>query len=248
MPKIIGFFGSCPADICMYAAYALQNAGKHVCVIDNSEEGILFGCIPTPDARMAAVTFRSVDFMRWEPVVKWQELDYEFVLVQLGSVPQQLCLALCSERILVTDCERGHLDFYHQFMQQSSMTAAVLLRSFCQGRDTVEKRKNYFSYGNRFIERWLLLPFDESDEAYRIEMQYGLVYRFPEISAGMERVLVKLLQMLEIHGRARTVRAVKDAKQGKAAGVVCNGVRMRGCGKVQGICGIGGSVENCILE
>ena len=245
----------------MYAAYALQNAGKRVCVVDNSQEGILFGCIPTPDGQMEAVTFHNVDFMRWEPVVEWQGLDYEFVLVQLGSTPQQLCLALCSERILVTDCERGHLDYYHQLMQQSSMPVAVLLRSFCQGRNTAKKRKEYFAYGNRFIERWLLLPFDQADEAYRIEMQYGILDQFPHISAGMERVLVKLLQMLKIQDRTRMVRAVRDAKQGKTAAIAYAGSRAAGkanaakntlgiCGyrKVQGICRKEESVENCILE
>lgn len=218
MPKIIGFFGSYSADICMYAAYALQNAGRRVCVIDNSEDGILYQAVPTPDQQLRAVTFHNVDFIRWEPLVQWHELDYDLILVQLGDRPQELCLALCSVRILIMDCERRNLDYYHQFMQEASMPMAVLLRGFCPDQMDAARMKEHFEQGNVFIDRWLLLPFDEADEAYRIEMQYGQLHKFAHISAGMERILMQLLCMMEIHDRIRIIRAVKDAKQGKTAG------------------------------
>lgn len=227
MSKIIGFFGSYPADICMYAAYVLQNTGRRVCVVDNSEDGILFGCVPTPDQQLKAVTFHNVDFMRFEPLVQWHELNYDYVLVQLGNMPQELCLVLCSERILVMDCERKNMDFYYQFMQESSLPAAVLLRGFCPDQMLAEKVKKYFERENKFIERWLLLPFDEADEAYRIEMQYGALYQFAHISSGMERVLMQLLRMLENHDRIRILRAVRDAKQGKSAGMDYHRMKQR---------------------
>lgn len=220
MPKIIGFLGSYPADICMYAAYAMQNTGKRVCVVDNSEDGVLFRCIPTPDEQMTIVTFHNVDFMRLEPLVQWHELEYEYVFVQLGSRPQELCLALCNERILVVDCERRNLDFYNRYMQQSSMPMVVLLRGFCQDRVTVKKIRERLEFGNCFVEKWILLPFDEVDEAYRIGMQYELFSKFAHISSGMERVLAQLLRMIEIHNYTGIARAIRDAKHGKAAGVI----------------------------
>ena len=222
MSEIICFLGSYPSDICMYAAYALQNAGKSVCVVDNSQDGILFRCVPTPDERLAAVTFRQVDFLRREPPVQWHELDYEFVLVQMGSRPQELCLALCSMRILVVDCECSNLDFYRRYMQESSLSMTVLLRGFLPDRILLGRIKQRLEMGQGFIERWLLLPFDEADEAYRIEMQYGRIHQFPYISAGMERMLTQLLRMLGVHDKLRVMRAVRDAKQGKTAENVCN--------------------------
>ncbi len=219
MPKIMGFFGSYPADICMYAAYALQNAGRRVCVIDNSEDGILFACVPSPEQTMTVFTWHNVDFMRGISMLRWHELDYECVLVQFGERPQPLCLALCSVRVLVTDCERKHLDFYDQFVQEISMPIAVLLRGFCSDRLLAEKVKNYFEGKNKRIDRWLLLPFDEADETYRIRMQYGIMYKFAHISIGMERILMQLMQMLEIQDRICRVRAVRDAKQGRIKAV-----------------------------
>lgn len=218
MPKTIGFYGSYPADICMYAAYALQNAGNRVCVIDLSEDGILFRCIPAPEECFAAVTFHEVDFIWRKPLVQWEDLDYDFVLVQLGEHPQELCLAVCSLRILVMDCERSTLDFYHPFLETSGMPAIVLLRGFCANRTAIGKIMDYFGRGSCLIERWLLLPFHEADEAYRIQMQYQLLSKFAHISADLEQVLVQLLLQFGIKDRVKTTRAVRNAKLGKTAG------------------------------
>lgn len=99
------------------------------------------------------------------------------------------------------------------------MPIAVLLRGFCSDRLLAEKVKNYFEGKNKRIDRWLLLPFDEADETYRIRMQYGIMYKFAHISIGMERILMQLMQMLEIHDRICRVRAVRDAKQGRIKAV-----------------------------
>lgn len=200
MPKIIGFYGSYPADICMYAACALQNTGRRVCVIDNSDDGVLFHCIPASGMQMKTVSFHNVDFMRLEPIVQWHELDYEYVLVQLGAQPPQLCLALCSACVLVVDCERKNLDFYHQYMQQNSMPASVLLRGFCRNRSPLQRVKEYFANGNCLIEEWILLPLNEEDETCRLEMQFGMLDQFVHISADMERALMKLLCTVEMRG------------------------------------------------
>ncbi len=220
MPEMIGFFGSYPADICMYTAYALQNAGKRVCVIDNSDDGILFSCVPAPDCQMQTVTFHNVDFIRHKPLVQWHELDYELVLIQLGSRPQELCLAVCSMRILVVDCERRNMEFYQHFLQACGLSAVVLLRGFSL-EFAVEKAKRLLECGPGLIERWLLLPLDEEDETYRIQMQYGTMYQFAHISAGMERVLGKMLRMLDVTDRVHIAQAVRNAKQGKTADPVC---------------------------
>lgn len=217
MPQIIGFYGSYPADLCLYAAYALQNTGKRVCVIDLSEEGILFRCIPAPEECFAATTFHHVDFIRRKPLVQWHELDYDFVLVQLGERPQELCLAVCSQRVLVMDCERSTLDFYDSFLQASGMPSVVLLRGFCVDRTAIGKIMDYFGRESSLIERWLLLPFHEADEAYRIHMQYQPLTKFAHISADLERVLVQLLLLFGMQDRVKTIRAVRNAKQGKTA-------------------------------
>ena len=200
MSNIIGFYGSCPADICMYAACALQNTGRRVCVIDNSDDGVLFRSISASGMPSVPVTFQNVDFMRLEPVVQWHELDYEYVFVQLGVCPPQLCLALCSTRILVVDCDRRNLDYYNQYMQSNSMPACVLLRGFCLSTGFLEKVQRHFEKGNGFIDHWLLLPFHQADEACRLEMQFGSLNQSVQISSDMQKVLGQLFCMVKRAG------------------------------------------------
>lgn len=217
MSKIIGFLGTYSIDICLYAAFAVQNTGKSVCVIDHSDDGVLYDCIPTPDGQLEAVTYHGVDFMRRQPLLKWQNMEYEFVFVQLGARPQELCLALCSKLVLVVDCERRNLDCYNQYMQETRMPMTVLLRGFCPGGISVRMLKDYFARGNCFIEKWMTLPLNEMDEAYRIGLQYEPLSKFAYISAGMEKALVQLLRQLDAGSAARIIRAVKHAKSGRAA-------------------------------
>ena len=89
----------------------------------------------------------------------------------------------------------------------------------CSPDNSAEIIKEYAAKDSSFIERWLFFPYDPADEAYRIEMQYGKLYQFSQISTGMERVLAKLLQLLEICDRIRLIRAICDAKRGKTAAV-----------------------------
>lgn len=215
MSKIIGFIGSCPADICMYAAYAMQNTGSSVCVIDNSMEGVLYGCVPKMDAQAMAVTFHQVDFIRFKPFIYWHELEYTYVFILLGDRPQQLCMASCSMCVLVVDCERRNLDFYRRFMKESSMAMYVVLRGFCAGSVFVEKIMERFSDQNGLIVRWMLVPLDETDEAYRIGMQYEKIGKFPDISLAMEKVLAQILALLGAGSPVGVMQAVKNAEKGK---------------------------------
>ncbi len=235
MPKIIGFLGNYPADICMYTAYALQNTGSSVCVADNSQDGILYGCVPAPDVQADSVTFHGVDFVREKPLVQWHELDYDYVLVQLGARPQELCLASCSERVLVVDCDRRSLDFYHQYMQESGMTMSVLLRGYCPEGVSAKVIKERLAVENCFIEKWMTLPFHEMDEAYRIGMQYEPVSRFAYISLGMEKVLMQILCMAGAGSPSGAIRAVKHAKKGRMAVLLHKGA---GVGPNQEVAGV----------
>ena len=48
-------------------------------------------------------------------------------------------------------------------------------------------------------------------------MQYQLLTKFAHISADLERALVQLLLLFGLQDRVKTIRAVRNAKQGKTA-------------------------------
>lgn len=223
MPKIIGFLGTYTADLCLYASLAMQNTGRRVCVVDQSDDSILYDCIPTPDKRLEMVTYHNVDFVRREPYANWPDMDYEYVFVQLGALPQEICIAVCMECVMVVDCERVNLDFYRCFMKQNEIAMTVLLRGACPDAGSAQAIKEYFEKENCFVERWLTLPLDEGDEAYRIRMQYEPIKKFCHLSNSMEKVLVQLLRSFGVENYVEMIRAVKAAKRGKVAGLTARG-------------------------
>lgn len=219
MPKIIGFLGSYTADICLYTALAIQNTGKRVCVIDNSDESALYGCIPTPDKCLEMITYHNVDFIRREPFANWQDLQYQYVVVQLGALPLDICIDICSERIMVVDCERINLDYYSQWMRKKQIPMLVLLRGICPDGLPVRQIKERFEAENCFVEKWLTLPLAETDEAYRIRMQYEPIKKFNRLSVGMETVLIQLLRRLNAGNYAQILCAIRAVKNGKVIGI-----------------------------
>lgn len=225
MSEIVGFLGVSPMDICLYTAFSTQNRGKSVCVLDQSKDGLLYHCIPSPGGQLEVVTYHGVDFIRSQPLVQWQDMHYDVIFVQMGGQPQQLCLALCTKLVLVVDCERENLDFYRRFMQESKMPMTVLLRGFFPGTIPVKERKEYFANGNDFIEKWMVLPVNEADEAYRMRMQYGQFNKFAYISHKMQNVLVQLLRHMGAANQMEALRAVKQAKYGRSAFVFTSGWR-----------------------
>lgn len=217
MSEITGFLGISPADICLYTALSVQNTGKSVCVIDHSEDGILYRSIPAPEGQLEAVTYRGVDFVRKKPLPDWQDTEYGHIFVQLGTQPEELCMALCDRLVLVMNAERYNMDIYRNYMRQIRMPMIVLLRGFCPYGIPVNTIKDYFMRENNFVEKWILLPLSEYDEAYRIGMQYECFKKFAYISSEMEWALVRLLRSLENRSSVSLMRAVKQAKKGRMA-------------------------------
>lgn len=219
MPKIIGFLGTYTADLCLYTALAMQNTGRNVCVIDQSDDSTLYECIPTPDSCLEMVTYHNVDFIRQEPYANWLDMDYEYVFVQLGALPQEICLAVCTECVMVIDCERVNLDFYRCYMKQNELAMTVLLRGYCPDGISGQNIKGHFEQENCFVGKWMTLPLDRADEAYRIRMQYEPVKKFRHLSLDMEKVLMQLLHSFGVANYIEIIRAIKAVKRGKAAGM-----------------------------
>lgn len=216
MSKIIGFIGAYPTDLCLYTAFALQNTGKSVCVNDFTEEGGLYECIPTPEEELEVITFRNVDFVHRLSLASWRQSAYDYVFIQLGSNPQELAASACDELILVTDCERQSLDEFQHLMQQMKMSMNVILRGYCPDGISERKLKDYFERENCFVQKWLTLPFDEMDEAYRIGMQYEPMRGFEHVSKGLEKVVLQILGLIAPKNSAKNIKAMRAVKSGKA--------------------------------
>jgi len=94
--KIIGIFGCEQTDLCIYLASILENMKNSVLVIDNSFEQKMRFCIPRPNEKMNMITYKNVDYTALCERSLWKTEGYDYVIVNLGSWPDEKSVRLKS--------------------------------------------------------------------------------------------------------------------------------------------------------
>ena len=97
--KIIGIFGCEQTDLCIYLASILENMKNSVLVIDNSFEQKMRFCIPRPNEKMNMITYKNVDYTALCERSLWKTEGYDYVIVNLGSWPDEKSVTDCDELI-----------------------------------------------------------------------------------------------------------------------------------------------------
>ena len=97
--KIIGIFGCEQTDLCIYLASILENMKNSVLVIDNSFEQKMRFCIPRPNEKMNTITYKNVDYTALCERSLWKTEGYDYVIVNLGSWPDEKSVTDCDELI-----------------------------------------------------------------------------------------------------------------------------------------------------
>ena len=110
--KIIGIFGCEQTDICIYLASILENMKLHVLVMDYSFEQKMQFCIPSPEKNLKVVTHKNVDYMLHCDGKEWPQQEYDFMIINLGSWPQEEAFSQCDELIGVMNCEFAQIVNY----------------------------------------------------------------------------------------------------------------------------------------
>ena len=107
--KIIGIFGCEQTDLCIYLASILENMKNSVLVIDNSFEQKMRFCIPRPNEKMNMITYKNVDYTALCERSLWKTEGYDYVIVNLGSWPDEKSVTDCDELICALNCECARL-------------------------------------------------------------------------------------------------------------------------------------------
>ena len=100
--KIIGIFGCEQTDLCIYLASILENMKNSVLVIDNSFEQKMRFCIPRPNEKMNMITYKNVDYTALCERSLWKTEGYDYVIVNLGSWPDEKSVTVRSARLKST--------------------------------------------------------------------------------------------------------------------------------------------------
>ena len=215
--KIIGLFGVCQTDICIYVASILQNAGCRVCVVDNSFEQAMHFCIPHPAEKLLTVTYKKIDYERLVPTECWQEKEYDYLIVDLGVWPSEEALCACHEIYLVMDCALAQVYRYRDLMKRAALPMNVILRDVCVEAVSARKVFSLLQEENCFVVDTYVLPFHEDDVACRVGMQYQGYQSFLHLSAPFEKMLLKICSELMSCEDSLILRSFKRARKGVCA-------------------------------
>lgn len=215
--KIIGLFGVCQTDICIYVASILQNMGFHVGVTDNSYEQAMHYCIPRPAEALATVTYKNIDYEQLLAPEHWQEKDYDYLLVDLGVWPALEALRACAEIFLVMDSAIAQVERYRELMKRAALPMNVILRDVCPEAVGAKHIFSLLREENCFLVDTYVLPLAEEDVAARFAMQYQGYRSFAHLSAPFEKLLVRMCRQLAACEAGVIWRSFKRARKGACA-------------------------------
>ena len=215
--KIVGLFGACQTDICIYVASILQNMGYHVCVVDNSYEQAMHYCIPHPAEKLLTITYKKIDYERLVPADCWQEKDYDYLIVDLCVWPSEEPLQACGEVFLVMDCAVAQVFRYRELMKRVALPMNVILRDVCAEAVSARRVLAMLQEENCFVVDSYVLPLNEEDIACRFCMQYQGYQSFDHLSAPFEKMLVKICRELAECEESLLWRSFKRARKGACA-------------------------------
>lgn len=213
--RVIGLYGCGQTDICVYLANILENAQYRVLVIDNSFGQKMGFCIPRPAKQMNTVTFKEVDYCAGISVDAWKREGYDYVVVDMGTFPQEEELAACDEIFLVTGCERAQLETYRSFILDRQKPQGIIFRNFCRNYMDERSIAARIEEDNCFVTERYFLPFSEPDECGRVRMQYEGYRDFLYLSRAFEKVLLRILRDITKLGYQAALGCVRSARRGE---------------------------------
>ena len=190
--KIIGIFGCEQTDLCIYLASILENMKNSVLVIDNSFEQKMRFCIPRPNEKMNTITYKNVDYTALCERSLWKTEGYDYVIVNLGSWPDEKSVTDCDELICALNCEKCEIE---------NMSAGGIRKLFVDE--------------NCFVLEQLFLPFSEADECSRLMMQFEGYRNFANLSKEFEKVLFHLCRNISEQDYREVLMGVRRAKRGE---------------------------------
>ena len=215
--KIIGLFGACQTDICIYVASILQNMGHRVCVVDNSYEQAMHYCIPSPAEELLTITYKKMDYEWLVPPERWLEKACDYLLVDLGVWPSDEALRVCQEIYLVMDCAVAQVSRYRDLMKRAALPMNVILRDVCPEAVSARRVFAMLQEENCFVVDSYVLPLCEEDISCRLAMQYQGYHSFGRISMPFEKMLVAICRALSCCESSVIWRSFKRARKGECA-------------------------------
>ena len=213
--KKIGFLGVQKHDMCIYLGRVIHHLGHRVLTVDNSAEQQLKYCIPMPELPGQSFVLRGVEYGFQMPLDHVDISGYDYVFEDLGkwSPGQQTGY---DEIYLVTDPQVMNMEKCRYLLQKLQNPVNLVIRDMCAHQIQDERVRHFFEQEKTKIRNLYMIDQDILDYEYRIQMQYETCREFHEISAGMEKTIMRMAQNITARSWMDIMYAYRAAKEGRA--------------------------------
>ncbi len=211
--RIISFFGCKQMDLCVYLAAILENLHYRVLVVDNSKEQEIKLCIPKPEEPIKTVSYKNVDYEFLRPFS--EVYDYDYVLVNMGEMPDLEWLEMSDYAIATLACTRYGLEVHREVLKDLNLPSFVVMRDFCPAFMQSRAMRPYLEFDNPLIKEKLILPLLEQDACMYALLQFIGYRNIKGISKAMLGVLLRILEEITGESKGEILEAFRRTKRGE---------------------------------
>lgn len=205
--KKVSFIGKLGADIIIYVSQILYQQGKHVLVIDHSENEELMEIVGEenlPDI----VCYQGVDFTNKE--INKLKAQYDTIIsYQSAWIKKEADIIY-----LISSCNRKELEQLLIWKNEINHEGTIIVRDLCTGKINEKFLTTTYLKKNQGNWNIIMLPFDCVDYEYRIRMTYEPIQGFPHLSFELMDLLYLIsYELTGIDGKHQK-RAYQRASKG----------------------------------
>lgn len=212
--KKIGFLGVQKHDLCIYLGRVIHHLGHRVLTVDNSAEQQLKYCIPMPELPGQSFVLQGVEYGFQMPLDHIDISGYDYVFEDLGKwSPRQQ--SGYDEIYLVTDPQVMNMEQCRYLLQKLQNPVNLVLRDMCAYKIQDKRVIHFFEQEKTKIRNLYMIEQDILDYEYRIQMQYEPCREFHEISAGMEKTIMRMAQNITARSWMDIMYAYRAARRGE---------------------------------
>lgn len=210
----MGFWGSYHVDFVCYVARILSCMGKEVLVIDASPTQEFSHFFTNKEAELSVISQCNVDFTTKGTKLLPKDSAYDVMLFYFGDHFDAEQLRSCTEIFALSFWDRIAMERLRLQTMDLRLPIDVILRNYCGAKHDRKQCMSLLKNENIFIAQEYYIAFDEMDENYRIRMQYEAIGDFRHISSGMEKVLIRIVNVICPSEWQTIKNAVRKAKRG----------------------------------
>jgi hypothetical protein len=203
----------------VYLGQTLKNLQKKILIADLTESDGLHYLFSASEK--FPITYRNVDYIDSRFQITAQENEsYDYVFVCMRRNEDLPLANYLSKNYYISDTEYEHLKTMIGEMKTAKIATGIIIRDIPGGKFSVEYLLRCVfmdEYVMKLCEtdRIYRIRADEADRQYRLDMQYGVLENFKELSPDYQKVLEKLAVELTGCSQKEAAKMVKYAKEGK---------------------------------